>query len=72
MRLDPGRYRGFLEMHIEQGTQLESAGLHLGVVSGIVAIWQFRIGFEGNQDHAGGTTMAERRDAGLSAVRLLA
>jgi beta-ureidopropionase / N-carbamoyl-L-amino-acid hydrolase len=24
------------------------------------------------QDHAGGTTMAERRDAGLSAVRLLA
>lgn len=72
MRLDPGRYRGFLEMHIEQGTQLESAGLHLGVVSGIVAIWQFRIAFEGHQDHAGGTTMAERRDAGLSAVRLLA
>jgi beta-ureidopropionase / N-carbamoyl-L-amino-acid hydrolase len=72
MRLDPDRYRGFLEMHIEQGTQLESAGLHLGVVSGIVAIWQFRIVFEGNQDHAGGTTMAERRDAGLSAVRLLA
>ncbi len=72
MRLDPARYRGFLEMHIEQGTQLESAGLHLGVVSGIVAIWQFRIVFDGNQDHAGGTTMAERRDAGLSAVRLLA
>jgi N-carbamoyl-L-amino-acid hydrolase len=37
-----------------------------------VAIWQFRIDFAGNQDHAGGTTMAERRDAGLSAVRLLA
>src|SRR6195952_797680 len=72
MQLDPSRYRGFLELHIEQGTQLESAGLHLGVVSGIVAIWQFRIVFEGNQDHAGGTTMAERRDAGLSAVRLLA
>lgn len=72
MQLDPARYRGFLELHIEQGTQLESAGLHLGVVSGIVAIWQFQIVFEGNQDHAGGTTMAERRDAGLSAVRLLA
>ena len=28
--------------------------------------------FEGQQDHAGGTTMAERRDAGLAAVRLLA
>ena len=41
-------------------------------MSGIVAIWQFRIMFEGNQDHAGGTTMVERRDAGLAAVRLLA
>jgi N-carbamoyl-L-amino-acid hydrolase len=72
MALDPGRYRGFLEMHIEQGTQLESAGERVGVVTGIVAIWQWRITFEGQQDHAGGTTMAERRDAGLSAVRLLA
>ncbi|MHC2018116.1 hydantoinase/carbamoylase family amidase [Methylobacterium sp. CM6247] len=72
MQLDPARYQGFLELHIEQGTQLESAGLHLGVVSGIVAIWQSQIVFEGKQDHAGGTTMAERRDAGLSAVRLLA
>jgi N-carbamoyl-L-amino-acid hydrolase len=72
MTLDAGHYRGFLEMHIEQGTQLESAGEHVGVVTGIVAIWQWRITVEGQQDHAGGTTMAERRDAGLAAVRLLA
>jgi N-carbamoyl-L-amino-acid hydrolase len=72
LQLEPGRHKGFLEMHIEQGTQLETAGLRLGVVTGIVAIWQWRIVFEGQQDHAGGTTMAERRDAGLSAVRLLA
>ena len=71
-KLDPSRYRGFLEMHIEQGTQLESAGERVGVVTGIVAIWQWRITIEGQQDHAGGTTMAERRDAGLAAVRLLA
>jgi N-carbamoyl-L-amino-acid hydrolase len=70
--LEPGRHQGFLELHIEQGTQLESAGLRLGVVTGIVAIWQWKLTFEGQQDHAGGTTMAERRDAGLSAVRLLA
>jgi N-carbamoyl-L-amino-acid hydrolase len=70
--LEPGRHKGFLEMHIEQGTQLEGAGLQVGVVTGIVAIWQWRIVIEGMQDHAGGTTMAERRDAGLSAVRLLA
>ncbi|RAI60473.1 Zn-dependent hydrolase [Roseicella frigidaeris] len=72
LQLEPGRHKGFFEMHIEQGTQLESAGLQAGVVTGIVAIWQWRILIEGMQDHAGGTTMAERRDAGLAAVRLLA
>ena len=72
MTLDAGRHQGAFELHIEQGTQLERAGLRAGVVTGIVAIWQYRIVFEGQQDHAGGTTMEERRDAGLSAVRLLA
>ena len=72
LTLEEGRYKGFFEMHIEQGTQLEGAGLRVGVVTGIVAIWQWRIVIEGQQDHAGGTTMAERRDAGLAAVRLLA
>lgn len=72
MRLEPGRHKGFLEMHIEQGTQLERAGLRIGVVTGIVAIWQWRLVVTGQQDHAGGTTMAERKDAGLTAVRLLA
>jgi N-carbamoyl-L-amino-acid hydrolase len=72
LRVEPERYKGFFELHIEQGTQLESHGLRAGVVTGIVAIWQYRIVIEGMQDHAGGTTMAERRDAGLSAVRLLA
>lgn len=72
LAIEPGRYKGFLEMHIEQGTTLEGAGEQIGVVTGIVAIWQYRVVFEGQQDHAGGTTMAERRDAGLAAVRMLA
>ncbi len=72
MRMEPGRYKGFVEMHIEQGTVLEGANEQIGVVTGIVAIWQYRITITGQQDHAGGTTMAERRDAGLAAVRLLA
>lgn len=70
--IDPNRYCGFFEMHIEQGKQLEDAGLRLGVVSGIVGIWTWQITIEGQQDHAGGTRMSERRDAGLAAVRLLA
>ena len=72
IQIEPGRYKGFLEIHIEQGTVLERAEEQVGVVTGIVAIWQYRIVFEGQQDHAGGTTMAERRDAGLAAVRALA
>ncbi len=72
LALEEGRYRGALELHIEQGTQLESAGQSVGVVTGIVGIRHVRIVIEGQQDHTGGTTMRERRDAGLTAVRLLA
>ncbi|RYC29033.1 hydantoinase/carbamoylase family amidase [Lichenibacterium minor] len=72
MALEPGRYRGALEIHIEQGTQLERRDQRIGVVTGIVGLRAFLITFEGQQDHTGGTTMAERRDAALSAVRLLA
>ena len=72
LQLEPGRYKGALELHIEQGTQLERAGLRIGVVTGIVGIRVWRIIVTGQQDHTGGTTMAERRDAGLTAVRILA
>ncbi|MEH2471770.1 N-carbamoyl-L-amino-acid hydrolase [Nitrobacteraceae bacterium AZCC 2161] len=68
---DLSRYKAAIEMHIEQGTQLESGNLRVGVITGIVAIQHWRMTFEGQQDHTGGTTMRERRDAGLSAVRFL-
>jgi N-carbamoyl-L-amino-acid hydrolase len=71
LQLEEGRYKGAFEMHIEQGTQLEKAGLRIGVVTGIVGVRQWLISFEGKQDHTGGTTMAERRDAGVAAMRLL-
>ncbi len=72
LTLEEGRYKGAFELHIEQGTQLENAGLRIGVVTGIVGIRAWRIIVTGQQDHTGGTTMAERRDAGLTAVRILA
>ncbi|WP_439579931.1 hydantoinase/carbamoylase family amidase [Elioraea sp.] len=67
---DPSRYAGFLEAHIEQGDELEAKGLSVGVVTSIVAIWNFRIHFEGAQNHAGTTRMAIRKDAGVAMVRL--
>ena len=69
--IDPSRYAAFLEAHIEQGDTLESAHLKIGVVTAIVAIWQYRITVEGEQNHAGTTSMARRRDAGLELVRFL-
>jgi N-carbamoyl-L-amino-acid hydrolase len=71
-RLDPRRYVGYFEAHIEQGDTLDSAGLKIGVVTAIVAIWQYRLRAFGEQNHAGTTSMARRKDAGLALVRLLA
>lgn len=72
MQIDPSRYAAFFEAHIEQGDTLEASGNRIGVVTSIVAIWQYRITLEGEQNHAGTTGMARRRDAGLALVRLLA
>lgn len=69
VRAEPGRHIGYLEAHIEQGRMLESGGLSIGVVTSIVGIWQYRITFSGEQNHAGTTRMADRRDAGLALAR---
>lgn len=71
-QVDPARYRGYLEAHIEQGDELDTSGRRLGVVTSIVAIYQYRIRFHGVQNHAGTTRMAIRKDAGLALVQLAA
>jgi N-carbamoyl-L-amino-acid hydrolase len=53
---EPGRHIGYIEAHIEQGQTLESGGLAIGVVTSIVGIWQYRITFSGEQNHAGTTS----------------
>ncbi|NOJ40431.1 Zn-dependent hydrolase [Bradyrhizobium australiense] len=68
-RCEQGRHIGYLEAHIEQGETLESSGLKIGIVTSIVGIWQYRITFTGEQNHAGTTRMAVRRDAGLALAR---
>src|SRR5215475_1976568 len=64
-----GRHIGYIEAHIEQGERLETSGLKIGIVTSIVGIWQYRITFAGEQNHAGTTRMAIRRDAGLALAR---
>lgn len=71
--VDPSRFTGFMEMHIEQGPWLDDAGEKVGVVTDIVGIRDMRVTFRGQQNHAGTTPMHLRRDAfqGLSAFNAL-
>jgi N-carbamoyl-L-amino-acid hydrolase len=68
-RLDPKRYVGYLEAHVEQGDTLDSGGLKLGVVTGIVGIHLYNLTFHGHQNHAGTTRMAVRKDAGVALIK---
>ncbi|MEL6464188.1 MAG: hydantoinase/carbamoylase family amidase [Pseudomonadota bacterium] len=61
--IDPGQFSGFMELHIEQGATLDTAGAQIGVVTDIVGIRDRVITLTGQQNHAGTTQMALRRDA---------
>jgi N-carbamoyl-L-amino-acid hydrolase len=68
--LDPARFAGFVEMHIEQGPVLDEAGEAIGVVTGIVGLRQLQITVTGQQNHAGTTPMRLRKDAFTVAARI--
>jgi N-carbamoyl-L-amino-acid hydrolase len=70
LRLASDRYAGFLEAHIEQGPHLEDSGRRIGVVTGIAGLRAVRFVFRGQQNHAGTTTMARRRDAAAALYEL--
>lgn len=63
LTIEDGRYIGYLEAHVEQGAYLEDAAEQIGVVTAIVGIRAMTIRFRGQQNHAGTTTMARRKDA---------
>ena len=60
----------YLELHIEQGPVLESAGVELGVVTSIVGLRGYRVRLTGEANHAGTTPMRLRRDALAGAARI--
>ena len=70
--VDPSRFTGFLECHIEQGPWLYEAGEAVGVVSDIVGIRDMTMTFEGEQNHAGTTPMHRRKDAFQAMLRFQA
>ncbi|RMF24913.1 MAG: Zn-dependent hydrolase [Bacteroidetes bacterium] len=70
VRRSKGDLHAFLELHIEQGAILESKGLQIGVVEGIVGIEWWGVTVEGFANHAGTTPMNMRQDAVLAGARL--
>jgi N-carbamoyl-L-amino-acid hydrolase len=65
------RLAGFIEIHIDQTTELARAGEPLGVVSGLAARSRLEVRLTGRADHAGTTPRSERRDALSAAARLI-
>ncbi|ELZ55960.1 MULTISPECIES: M20 family metallo-hydrolase [unclassified Haloferax] len=65
--IDAAAWDAWAELHIEQGTVLESAGAGVGVVDAITGITTCAADIVGEADHAGATPMDERRDALVAA-----
>lgn len=70
-RRDPKSLAAYLELHIEQGPRLETAGVPLGIVSDIVGIYHARVAIRGRADHAGATVMTARADALAAASEIV-
>ncbi|PNY23687.1 uncharacterized protein TCAP_06368 [Tolypocladium capitatum] len=72
----PASYRAnpfaaHFELHIEQGPILEDEGLKIGVVHGVQAFKWFDITVRGRDSHAGTTPLYARKDAVLSAAKMV-
>ena len=67
----PPRFAAYFEPHIEQGPVLEREGKTIGAVEGALGQRWFDVVVTGQDAHAGPTPIAMRRDALLSASRLV-
>ncbi|MFK7966826.1 MAG: 2-oxo-4-hydroxy-4-carboxy-5-ureidoimidazoline decarboxylase [Burkholderiaceae bacterium] len=67
---DPARYKGFVEIHIEQGPVLDALDLPLGVVTSINGAVRMAGTAIGMASHAGTTPMNQRQDAALAVAEL--
>lgn len=69
--LQPGAYKCFAEMHIEQGKVLEETKHQIGIVHNIAAPTRFKLHIKGMADHSGATPMGFRKDALVSAAKMI-
>ncbi len=65
------RLRGFIEVHIDQSTEVAESGSPLGIVSSLASRMRLEVHLSGRADHAGTTPQHQRRDALSAAARLI-
>ncbi len=65
------RLAGFIEIHIDQTTELARAGVPVGIVGSLASRRRLEVDLRGRADHAGTTPRAERRDALSAAAHLI-
>jgi beta-ureidopropionase / N-carbamoyl-L-amino-acid hydrolase len=66
-----GRFCAFVELHIEQGGELDRLGIPIGAVEGISGIQHTDVLISGSANHSGTTTMEARHDALAAAAELV-
>ncbi|KMT06151.1 hypothetical protein BVRB_7g163200 [Beta vulgaris subsp. vulgaris] len=71
LKYEPESVWGYVEVHIEQGPVLESAGIPLGVVKGIAGQTRLKVTVSGSQGHAGTVPMSMRRDPMAATAELI-
>lgn len=70
-RLDSSAYEAFVELHIEQGPELEQLGVPIGTVTAIAAPATLRVELTGEGGHAGAVLMPMRHDPLAAAAEVI-
>jgi allantoate deiminase len=70
-RLKPSAYLGMIEVHIEQGPRMWKRDEPLALVSAIAGRRQYLVQVAGAANHAGTTSMRDRRDALAGAAEIM-
>ncbi|HAI20657.1 MAG TPA: Zn-dependent hydrolase [Clostridiales bacterium UBA8153] len=68
---DAGEVGAFLELHVEQGRELELAGAEVGVVTHIAAPTRLKLTVFGQAGHSGSAPMGLRKDGLTAAAELI-
>lgn len=70
-RCESADYVQYLELHIEQGSVLETNQKQIGVVTAIAGIYRMLVQVTGRASHSGTTPMSLRKDALVDASKLV-